>query len=250
MPSVTGRPSSGNVTPTLSSHPIDVARLAHELRTPLNVIAVLSELMRGEQLGPLGSPRYRTYAADIHESVAHANRVLASYLDPAPGGGTSGPLEFIELEIGPHVEGAVSALAPLAERMGLVLRHELSAGLPHLIADRRVLRQIVNNLVTNALKFTAPGGEVVVAVRYQPNVSLQIEVSDTGDGMTADELAAARGQARITEPLRRRSGGTGIGLPLVRSLATASGANLAIDSTLHVGTRVCVTFPPDRIVPA
>ena len=228
---------------------VDIARLAHELRTPLGAITVLAEIMRDERLGPLGSDRYRGYAADIFASAAHANSVLASFLDPVAGAGEPGSLAFVELDLAAVLAGTVSALEPLARRSGVLLRLSLDVPLPHLIADRRCIRQILDNLIANALKFTPPGREVTVAGRYGIGGPVVIEVADTGDGMTAAELARGRAGDAAPEPLRRRSGGTGFGLPLVRALATASGATFGIDSTPGGGTRVTISFPHDHVIP-
>lgn len=229
---------------------LDLARLAHELRTPLSAIAVLSEIMRDERLGRLDDPRYRAYAADIHESAGQAMSVLAGFLDRgATDTASEMPMNFIELDIGELTGSAVSALVPLAERSGVVLEAVLPSGLPHLIGDRRSLRQIIDNLIANALKFTPPGGRVTVSLDYDIGGPMLLEVVDTGDGMTAAELARARSGTAAPEPFRRRSGGTGYGLPLVRALASASGASLTIDSTLRGGTRIGVRFTHDRLVP-
>lgn len=229
---------------------IDVGKLAHELRTPLAAIAALSEIMRDERLGPLGTLRYRGYAADIHESALHANSVLAGYLEPGDADRrTGGPLSFIELDLGGLVTDIVSALRPLAERSGVVLDSEIAAPLPHLIADRRCLRQMLDNLIANGLKHTPPGGRIDVVIRYGVGGPVEIEIADTGDGMTADELARVGSGLAIPEPLRRRSGGSGLGLPLVRALATALGASMTMDSEFRKGTRVTVSFPHDRVVP-
>jgi signal transduction histidine kinase len=233
----------------------DLARLAHELRTPLGAIAALAEIMRDERLGPLGERRYRSYAADIHDSAAHAMSILAAFLE---GGATSHftrgqdappPMDFVDLDIGELAKGAISSLKPLADRAGVRLDLEIAPMLPRLIADRRSLRQIINNLVSNALKFTPPRGQVVVSVSHQSTGPIMLEVADTGDGMTAAELERARSGAVAPASIRRRSGGTGFGLPLVRSLAAASGATLAIDSAPGKGTRVTLAFASDRVLP-
>ena len=229
---------------------VDVRRLAHELRTPLSAIAGLAEVMRDERLGPLGSERYRGYAAGIHDSAGHAMSVLASYIDTGRSSGGGGmPTAFVEVDVGALVQECVTALTPLAEGAGVVLEQDVGPRLPHLIADRRSLRQILDNLVANALKFTPPRGRISVSVGYAAGGPVAIEVSDTGDGMTPGELERARSGASAPEPHRRRSGGTGYGLPLVHVLAAACGASLEIDSILRRGTRVIVSFPHDRVVP-
>lgn len=230
--------------------PLDVARLAHELRTPLSAISVLSEMIKDERLGPLGNPRYRGYATDIHESVAHANAVLAAFLESAGAAqATGGPMEFAELDLAPIARGIVSALEPVAGKAGVALSVAIGEGLPHVIADPRSIRQILNNLLTNAVRFTPPGGVVAVALSYMPGDGVTISVTDTGDGMMPDELARLRAGQPAHPPAQRRSGGSGLGLPLVRALAAANGGFLSIDSELGAGTRVTVSFPQNRVVP-
>jgi signal transduction histidine kinase len=233
----------------------DLARLAHELRTPLGAIAALAEIMRDERLGPLGGQRYRSYAADIHDSAAHAMSILAALLEnggrsqASVGADALPPMDFVDLDIGELASGTISALKPLADRAGVRLDLEAAPALPRLIADRRSLRQVINNLVSNALKFTPPGGRVVVSISHLTNGPVMLEVADNGDGMTAEELERARAGAVAPAAIRRRSGGTGFGLPLVRSYAAASGATLAIDSALGEGTRVTIAFASDRVLP-
>ena len=240
----------------------DLAKLAHELRTPLSAIAVLSEIMRDQRLGRLEDARYRAYAADIHDSAGQAMSVLAGFLDNSHGGAASRvvagalaqaptrlPMDFIELDIGELTASVVSALVPLAERSGVTLEAAIAGNLPHLIADRRSLRQILDNLISNALTYTPPGGIVTVGLAYEVGGSLDLHVGDTGDGMTAAELARARAGTTAPEPFRRRSGGTGYGLPLVRALTAASGGTLRIESVPGRGTRITVVLPHDRVVP-
>ncbi len=243
-------------TATLAAPPPDasrtvyIGRLAHELRTPLGAIVVLAEIMRDERLGPLGNDRYREYAADIHQSAALANTVVAALLDPAGGGrGGSGPLEFAELDLASIVAGGASALQEMAAAAGVVLATHIPAGLPHVIADRRSVLQMLNNLIANALKYTPPGGRVDIRLGYQPGGPVVLEIADTGDGMSEAELRRVGPGGVIAEPLRRRSGGTGIGIPLVRTLAAAGGAALTIGSELGRGTRISIAFPHDRVVP-
>lgn len=227
----------------------DLARLVHELRTPLGAISVLAEILRDEKLGPLGSARYRGYAADLHQSAAHANAVLQAFLDPSPAGeATGGPMEFAEIEVADLISGVVSALTPLAEQAGVSLRVRAEA-LPHVIADRRSIRQMLNNLIANALKFTPPGGRVEVSAAYAPGGPVVVEVADTGDGMSETELARARTGQRAPDAMRTRAGGSGIGLPMVRVLAAANGAGFDIESALGHGTTARLTFPHARVVP-
>ena len=236
----------GSMTPSSGG---DFARLAHELRTPLGAIAMLSEIMRDERLGRLDDARYRAYAADIHDTATHAMSVLSAFVDARFATAGKLPMKFVEFELDGLAATTVSALAPLAAASGVALSLICDGHLPRLIGDRRCVRQILDNLISNALKFTPPGGAIIINVGYALGGPMSLAVTDTGDGMTDAELARARAGATAPEPFRRRSAGSGFGLPLVWALAAASGAGLAIESRLGEGTRVVVTFPHERLVP-
>jgi signal transduction histidine kinase len=238
--------------PTLRDGP-DIARLAHELRTPLAAIAALAEIMRDERLGALADARYRGYAGDIHDSALHALGVLSSFLEPADARGKVLPMVFAEIDVAEVAAGSVSALAPLARRAGVRLVLDAEPRLPHLVADRRSLKQILLNLIANAVRFTPPRGRVRVGTRYHCGGAVSLEVADTGDGMSAAELrrVLAAGAASGAAAASRRNGGagSGFGLPLVRALAAANGGSLEIESARGQGTRAIVRFAHDRVVP-
>jgi signal transduction histidine kinase len=226
----------------------DIAKLAHELRTPLAAIAALAEVMRDERLGPVGNPRYRGYAGDIHDSARHALDVLGAALEPgAPE--SRGGLVFAELDIGPLVEAAVSSLRPIAEGAGVTLATRLAPGLPRLVADRRSIRQILLNLLSNALKFTPAGGRIEVRSEHTLDGPLAIVVADTGKGMSATEIDRALMTSAEAEPRGTPSGGLGYGLALVRALAAANGGEVRIASSGGAGTEVSISFAKDRLVP-
>lgn len=232
------------------------ASLAHELKTPLSAIAAAAEIMKDERLGPLGTARYGGYAADIYGSAQHALGVIDRML-----GGRAGPaqdaagqaFDFAELDPAALLRAAVSQLAPLAERAGIALTLELTPRLPHVVADATSLRQIVFNLVTNALKFTGEGGRVTVAARYAGDGPLTISVSDTGSGMTESEVARLLAPDPGARPARTRAAdgttGLGLGLPLVQALARANGAELVIESAPGRGTSASVVLGKDRVIP-
>jgi two-component system cell cycle sensor histidine kinase PleC len=228
---------------------VRLAHVSHELRTPLGAIAILAEILRDERLGPLGNSRYRSYAADIHDCAVHASSVVAALVDPSGRRGTAAPLVFVELDLLQLVKSTISAVSALAEQSGVKIEQHLPAALPRLITDGRAVRQMLDNLIANAVKFTPPGGSVSISVSYAAGGPVRIEVADTGDGMSGSELAAANAEGAMSEPLRRRSGGTGLGLPLVRSLAAACGAVLRLESALGQGTRATLEFGYGRVVP-
>jgi signal transduction histidine kinase len=229
------------------------ASLAHEIKTPVSAIAVAAEIMKDERFGPLGSARYVGYAADIHGNAQHMLRLIDRMLaEGAESDDAQSTLNFAELDAAVLLQTAVSQLAPLAERAGITFKLELAPRLPHLIADATSLRQILFNLVTNALKFTERGGRVTVSARYGGDGPLTISVSDTGPGMTkteAERLLAPAHTQRPSGRAKRGGVGLGLGLPLVKALAKKNGADLCIDSAPGKGTTASVVFAKDRVVP-
>lgn len=247
---IAGEPAFDGLTGTQAAdRTAGIARLAHELRTPLAAIAALSEVMRDERLGPLADPRYRAYAADIHHSANQALAVLGSYLEAGGHMAEHFAMSFAELAPREEAERAISAMRAVAERSGVTLALASDPALPHLIADRRSLRQILDNLVANAVKFTPPGGTIRVLVRHALNGPLEIAVVDDGDGMDAADLVRLLDRCAAPDRVVPRRGGGGIGLPLVRALAVANGGDLSIESERGRGTCVTVTFGRERLVP-
>ncbi len=216
--------------------PSHVAKLAHELKTPLSAIAAAAEIMRDERLGPIGSEKYRGYASDIYDSARHALGVIGRMLEAARGDGTPGQLSFAEIDLDDMARGVVSAMTPLAAEAGLNLLADLCDRLPHVVADRIAVRQILLNLITNAIKFTPRGGEVVISTCYDGEGPVVLEVRDNGPGIEATAHGAA-------------GKGLGLGLPLVRAMAAANGADVVIDSAPGQGTSVRVAFRKDHVVP-
>mgnify|MGYP000241638403 CR=1 FL=1 len=263
-PDSSGRPTrdaAPAVTPREAPPPAQgtrtrrLAKLAHELKTPLSAIAAAAEIMRDERLGPIGNERYRSYASDIFDSARHALLVIANMLgDDAPAAAGGQPAElpamvFAEIDLTSLAESCVSSMRPLAEAARLELAAGFEPRLPHVIADATAVRQIILNLVTNALKFTAAGGVVRLATRHCADGSVEVEIADTGRGMTTDEIAEAAVAGSDREPARREGGGLGIGLPLVGALARANGAAVTITSAPDSGTRVVLAFAKDRVIP-
>ena len=139
-------------------------------------------------------------------------------------------------------------MLPLAEEAGLKLMHDFHRTLPHVTADPTAVKQILFNLITNAIKFTPRGGEVRVVTGLGYDRSVFVAVQDSGSGMSAEAVAMALKAKVPANPQRREAGGHGIGLPLARNLAEANGARLEIDSAPNEGTAVALIFPRDRVV--
>jgi len=226
----------------------EMARLAHELKTPLGAIAAAAEIMKDERLGPIGSERYKGYAADIHASASHALAVLSRVLETARVGANAASrpaLTFAEIDLNALAAQTVSTLQPLAAGARVQLTTSLRPGLPHLIADAVSVRQILINLLTNALRATPADGRVEVRTGYTLDGPLSLSIVDTGPGLAAHtltDLAEAAGLSGF-------GAGLGLGLPLVRELAQLNGAELALDSAPGRGTSATIVFGRDRVIP-
>lgn len=231
-------------------------RLAHELKTPLSAIASAAEIMKDQRLGSIGDDRYLRYAQDIYVSARHALSVIERMLGQ-PRKGTDEPgqgeFSFTDLDLNALATGLISGLEAMAQEAGLTLASDLAPRLPRVVADATSVRQITLNLLTNALKFTPRGGQVLLVTRIDENGRLTLTVGDTGPGISAEVLAEiARdcdAPATARTQRQRPGGGLGIGLPLARNLASANGASLAISARDGGGTLVTLTFPSSRQVP-
>lgn len=223
-----------------------VSKLAHELRTPLSAIAAAAEIMKDQRFGVMGNERYRSYTSDIHDNARHALAVINRLLGDG-NSATAAQLESAELDLNALAESAVSAMRPLAEDAKLNLGTEFHAHLPRVVADAMTVKQILFNLLTNAVKFTKPGGDVRVVTGLGFDRSVFVAVQDTGSGMTSEAITRALESEIPLKPQRSGAGGHGIGLPLARSLAEANGARLEIDSAPNEGTAVALIFPKDRV---
>jgi signal transduction histidine kinase len=222
--------------------------LAHELRTPLSAVIAYAEILKDEHFGPMANPRYRDYAANIYDSARHALGVVDGMVDSGAGHCDTSQLAFRDLDPGTIVEHCMAVARPLAAEAGLELSAEVAERAPRIIADEVSLKQMLLNLLTNAIKFTRAGDTVTVGVSYEPGGPLSIAVTDTGPGMSEPPLALHGGRpGRRTRSLR--NAGRGIGLPLTRALAEANGASLVIDSMPGRGTRATIAFNRDRVVP-
>jgi len=238
-----------------------LARLGHEVRTPLSAAIAYAEVLKEEHFGPLGNARYQEYARTIYDSARHALGVIDGMLSGDRGGTGLPDLAFRDLDPAGVIDNCLAVARPLAERAGLDLVADLAPGTPRVIADEVSLKQMLLNLLTNAIKFARPGDRVTLGTRHGADGCLRIEVADTGPGMEpgveahmAAHMAAGampwpEDSAAPEPPVRRSDGGLGIGLPLTRALAEANGATLIVDSTPGRGTRVTIAFAKDRVVP-
>ena len=213
------------------------AHLAHEIRTPLAAIVSLAEVITEERLGPWPNDRYRAYVRDILESARHGLEVVDGILrdKPSQPGATR---VFAEVDLNAEVDAINTSLQPLAGKSGARLEAALVGGLPRVIADRRNVRQMLLNLISNSIKHGGPSVRIKVTTGYELSGEVWVEVEDNGPGMPS---SVEKG-ASATAPPRT----TGLGLPLTRSLAGANGARLDIRSRAGRGVRARLVFSGDR----
>jgi signal transduction histidine kinase len=221
------------------------ATVSHELRTPLNAIIGFSDILARELYGRHAEPRYREYAADIKESGDHLLGVINHLLDFARLEAGEVPMRVTRIDLADIAGTVMRLLAINAERAGVDLRFENRPdGSCWILADEQAVRQIVMNILSNAIKFTNAGGSVSIGVGLADSGAAVLAVTDTGIGIPASKLSD------IFEPFRRVENdatvaipGTGLGLAIVRSLVAALGGEVAVASELGRGSIFTVTLP-------
>ena len=224
-----------------------LAKISHEIRTPLNTVLGFSEMMMEEQFGPLGNERYREYVRDIRAAGGHLVSLINDLLDLSKIEAGKLDLTFASVNLNGLVQQCVALMQPQANRERIIIRTSLAPNLPPLVADARSIRQIVLNLLSNSIKFTGAGGQVIVSTAAGERGAL-LRVRDTGVGMSAKEIEAALEPFRqLATSTRWGSGGTSLGLPLAKALAEANGASFALKSARNAGTLVEIAFPPARV---
>jgi len=227
-----------------------LANMSHELRTPLNAILGFSEIIRDEGLGAVGQKKYAEYAADIHLSGSNLLEKINDILDLSRI--ESGRFELADglLDLGDLIDSALRLIQPRLEIAGLSLTRCLAAEPLHIRADAHALKRILLNLLSNAAKFTMPGGAVTLSSALLDTGEVEIAVADTGIGIepaAMEKILQPFGQADTS--LTRSFEGAGLGLPLVKSMIEMHGGRLVLDSTPGAGTRVAIILPASRMVP-
>ncbi len=219
-----------------------VANMSHELRTPLNAIIGFSEVMQGELFGPL-TPRYAEYSQLIHQSGQHLLSLITDILDLSKIESGKWEIKPERVDLSQTVDYCLRMLGERAERQGIVLRTELPDAAVALIADDRAMRQVLLNLMSNAIKFSNAGSEVVVSAELVGG-EWRIAVKDSGIGIPESELPRiGRAFEQATNNPLLASEGTGLGLALVKALMALHQGSFAIESALGQGTTVTVGFP-------
>ena len=224
-----------------------VANMSHELRTPLNAIIGFSDVLANEMFGKVGDRRYVEYATDIHDSGQHLLAVINDILDLSKI--EAGQMEVLDDVIGVEelIESVAKVIDSRVEQSGTAFSYEIADSFPSAVLDGRKIKQVLLNLLSNAVKFTPQNGKVSLSAKLGPNNEIVLTVNDDGVGMTDDELALALEPFRqVDGSLSRQHEGTGLGLPLSRSLVELHGGELRIRSKRGEGTVVDVVLPPWR----
>jgi PAS domain S-box-containing protein len=225
-----------------------IAKISHEIRTPLNAIIGFSEVMMQERFGPIGNERYRQYLKDIHTSGGHLVSLLNDLLDLSKIEAGKLELNFANVDLNELTQESVALMQPQANRERIIIRTALGSTLPAVTADPRSVRQILLNLLSNSIKFTGMGGQVIVSTARSDDGDVVLRVRDTGVGMSEQDIAVAMEPFRqLATSARWGSGGTGLGLPLTKALAEANRASFRIRSAVNTGTLVEVAFPGGRV---
>jgi len=223
-----------------------LANMSHELRTPLNAILGFSEVIRDGMFGPVDA-KYAEYARDIHHSGTHLLEIINDVLDLSKL--EAGKLDLRESDV---------SVAQLAEQCLIFVRSKADAGkvrlvnnvprnLPLLRADARAVKQVILNLLSNAVKFTPEDGEVTIAAANS-GAGLSVGVTDTGIGMTQEQMKIALSPfGQVDSKLARKHDGTGLGLPICRSLMELHGGTLVLTSEPNRGTTMTAKFPRSRV---
>ncbi len=218
-----------------------LAQVSHEIRTPLHAILGFSEVMLEERFGPIGNDRYKDYIKDIHASGSHVMSLADDLLDLSKIEAGKLELAFASVDANSVIRECVSLMQPQAARERVIMRVSLHDRLPRVMVDERSLKQIMLNLMSNAVKFNEPGGQVIVSTAVDGAGQAVIRVRDTGVGMNENEVGLAL--TPFSQVGKGAKGGAGLGLPLTKALVEANKAEFSIKSRREQGTLIEIAFP-------
>jgi len=226
-----------------------LANVSHELRTPLNAIIGFSEIIKDQLFGPMGNQRYREYAIDIHDSGTHLLSLINDILDLSKIEAGKFDLHEEAIDLEAATKSCFRIMRDRAEEAGVVLQQRFVAPVQNLKADPRAVKQILLNLLSNSVKFTDPGGRVLVYSSLSKDGGLVLHVEDTGIGIADADIAKAMAPfGQVDSSLSRKYEGTGLGLPLTRHLVDLHDGKLTLSSEKGEGTKVSIVFPPHRVL--
>jgi PAS domain S-box-containing protein len=224
---------------------IFLAGMSHEIRTPLNGILGYADMIIQEVYGPVTPSRYGDYAGHIHQSGTHLLSLINDILDLSKIEAGKAELHIEALRPRVVAEAAVTLVARLVRDHDVRLSLDIDPACDAIHADERSLKQMIINLLSNAVKFTPRGGDVRLSMRCARGAGAEIAVSDTGPGMTAEELKTALSAYGQVDGATSRLNGTGLGLPLTKALAELHGGRLEMVSRKGSGTTATIHLPEE-----
>ncbi|MCR9122844.1 MAG: HAMP domain-containing histidine kinase [Phyllobacteriaceae bacterium] len=226
-----------------------LASMSHELRTPLNAILGFSEAMHSEMLGPIGNDSYKTYVGDIHASGKHLLNLINEILDLSRVEAGKYELREEALRLTDVAEDCMALVRMKAGQKQITIKPVFQEGLSRLLADEKAVRQIMLNMLSNAVKFTPNGGQIEFKVGWTASAGQYATVKDNGPGIAEDEIPvvlSAFGQGSIA--IKSAEQGTGLGLPIVQALLAMHGGSFTLKSKLREGTEAIAMFPAARVM--
>ena len=226
-----------------------LANMSHELRTPLNAIIGFSDTIQSEVFGPLENQRYCEYVDNIHDSGIHLLKIITDILDLSKIEAGIIDLNETDVDLQPCIDDAVRLIEQRAKAKDIDLRVLLPNKRLLLHADERILKQMLINLISNAVKFTEPGGRIRISTHHNADRTFEIRVADNGIGIAKEDIPTVMSNfGQVENVFSRANDGTGLGLPLTRRLVELHGGALVLESTPNKGTTVSLCFPPERTV--
>ncbi len=226
-----------------------LANVSHELRTPLNAVIGYSEVLRDEIFGPMEHEKYHEYSKDIHASGTHLLELIEDILDLSKIETGNIVVDEKEIDVAGMMEETMRIAAPAVQKGNFDLSVDIASDFPVLQADETRLRQVLLNLLSNAFKFTPEGGRIAVSIDINDAGEPEFSVRDTGIGIAAADIPHVLAPfGRVEQPTVDNERGTGLGLPLSKSLIEMHGGAFRIASTLGQGTEVTFTLPAHRAV--
>ncbi len=226
-----------------------LANMSHELRTPLNAIIGFSEIIKDELFGAVGQPQYVEYSKDIFDSGQLLLSLINDILDMSKIEAGKRELAETTLDVDRIAQSVVRLVASRAKTGKVQLDVTIPRDLPALRGEEKAMKQVLTNLLTNAIKFTPENGTVSLEAGIDDTGRMTIAVRDTGIGIAKQDIATALAPfGQIESALSRKHQGTGLGLPLTKALVELHGGILDLQSTLGVGTTITLIFPKDRVM--
>ncbi len=227
-----------------------LASMSHELRTPLNAIIGFSEILKTGAFGPIGIPRYAEYAADIFTSGQHLLSLVNDILDLSKiESGVEHLKTDTRIDLASKIRAVCRSMTVIANGNAVLLTPKLPAESVHILANKRMMTQVLMNLISNAIKFSKAGGTVTVSLTHGESRDVIVAVADTGPGMTEQEAELAlQPFSQIHSHQSRKHDGTGLGLPLTKAMVELHGGRLTLSSKPGFGTTVRFTIPNVRMV--